>query len=248
MFRSGTSNIVLTEPNKRSFPTEFQSKSRLSYYGSLFNSLEVNSTFYKLPMPSTIEKWATDVPKTFQFSFKLWKGITHVKDICFLSADLVNFIHTIDAAGTKKGCLLIQLPPGSGEKDTPQLERLLEEIAAADPGRNWKIAVEFRHRSWYTEQVYSLLDDHHASLVLHDMPVSGTHRLNEKAPFVYLRFHGPKGDYKGSYSEPFLYDHAQQIRQWLSEEKEVYAYFNNTAEGDAPKDLMILNKFVASLS
>lgn len=71
-------------------------------------------------------------------------------------------------------------------------------------GRDQWIAIEFRHRSWYAKEIYSLLDNYHAGIVLHNMPSSGTDLLNEAARFVYLRYHGPLGDYKGGYSDDFL--------------------------------------------
>src|ERR1043165_6254219 len=80
IFRIGTSNIVVPG-NKQSYPPEFREKSRLNYYSSFFNSLEVNSSFYKVPMPATFEKWSEDVPGDFEFSVKLWKEITHVTEL-----------------------------------------------------------------------------------------------------------------------------------------------------------------------
>jgi uncharacterized protein YecE (DUF72 family) len=77
IFRAGTSGLVLSEPNKQHFPKEFQEKSRLVYYSSKFNSIEINSSFYKIPRCKTYDNWAATVPEDFQFSVKLWKGITH---------------------------------------------------------------------------------------------------------------------------------------------------------------------------
>src|SRR5205823_6010626 len=114
--------------------------------GSLFNSVEVNSTFYKLPMAKTVAKWATEVPNHFRFTFKLWQEITHQKGLNF-DPDLIHrFMQVIDQAGDKKGCLLIQFPP-STSINLHQLHILLQEISQADPGHVWKIAVEFRNRS-----------------------------------------------------------------------------------------------------
>src|SRR3954462_9251211 len=108
---TGTSNIVLPVPNKQHFPLHYQTKSRLCYYASLFNSLEVNSTFYKIPMPSTIQRWADDVPSDFKFTFKLWKGITHNKELAFAYNDIDRFMQSINKTSDKRGCLLIQFPP-----------------------------------------------------------------------------------------------------------------------------------------
>lgn len=78
-FFCGTGNVVLPVPHKTHLPPEYKDKSRLNYYASMFNSMEVNSSFYKIPMPRTVEKWANDVPENFRFTFKLFGGITHAK-------------------------------------------------------------------------------------------------------------------------------------------------------------------------
>nr|MBA4139988.1 DUF72 domain-containing protein [Segetibacter sp.] len=109
IFRIGTSGIV-TPGTKESFPNEFKLSSRLNYYGSLFNTLEVNSTFHKIPRPSTFEKWLPDVPTDFQFTLKVWREITHVKQ---LNIDLENidvFFSAANHIANKKGCLLVQFP------------------------------------------------------------------------------------------------------------------------------------------
>lgn len=242
LFYSGTSNVVLPVPNKHAFPPEYQSKSRLCYYGSLFNSVEINSTFYKLPMGLTVAKWALEVPQNFRFTFKVWQEITHHKGLNF-DPDLVHrFINIVNFAGSKSGCLLVQFPP-STMINLYQLNKLLQEIRQADPAENWQVAVEFRNRSWYQDNVYELLDEHNATMVLHDLPASAAPMHEGTAPFVYLRFHGPEGGYRGSYSDDFLYEYAQYAREWIQSGKTVYAYFNNTL-GSAIQNLNTLNRFV----
>jgi uncharacterized protein YecE (DUF72 family) len=245
IFCSGTSNIELVEKNKKAFPPEFQSKSRLTYYSSLFNSVEINSTFYKLPLPATLEKWAAEVPEGFRFTLKLWREITHAGNFAFTKEQVTRFMGIADHIGRKKGALLVQLPAGIGGVHIGQLEILLKELQKFNPDA-WQIAVELRHKSWYTQQVYSLLDSFGAALVWHDKPFLDEDKFYERGPFIYLRFHGPNGDYKGSYPDAQLREQAGHIRSWLAEGKNVYAYFNNTMEGDAPRNLITLNNRVAS--
>jgi uncharacterized protein YecE (DUF72 family) len=252
VWRAGTSGLVLPVPNKRSFPEAYRSASRLTYYASLFNSIEINSSFYKVPMPATFEKWSASVPDDFRFTVKLWRGITHEKGFHFALPDIDRFIQAANRLGGKKGCLLIQLPPSLRDKMAGQLEKILQRVALSDPEHSWKIAVEFRSRTWYTREVYDLLYQYQASIVLHDMPDSGTMHLPEdtahlpetitdRSPFVYMRFHGPRGDYKGGYSNELLYAYSERIRTWLSQGKDVYTYFNNTI-GDAIPDLTTLKR------
>jgi uncharacterized protein YecE (DUF72 family) len=261
LFRSGTSNVVVPEPNKAAFPIAFQSKSHLEYYASLFNSVEINRTFYKLPLPATLEKWARQVPDDFKFTVKLWKEITHVKDLCYKPEDVATFMRTVAGIGMKKGCLLVQFPAGLGIQHAASLKRLLSDVTAADSSSSWRIVVEFRNWDWYIPPVCRLLNQYNAGLVLHDMPLKGISVLYPESQYalkpsfapesfatddgiIFKRYHGPNGDYKGSYSLSFLEEEAIEIKEWLDQGKDVYAYFNNTAEGDAPKDVMTLNKFI----
>jgi uncharacterized protein YecE (DUF72 family) len=241
-FYSGTSGLVLPVKNKQAYPPQFQDKSRLTYYATLFSSLEVNSSFYKLPMERTVIKWAGEAPDGFQFTFKLWQGITHNKGLVYDPQDIERFIQVINRIGDKKGCLLVQFPPSFGI-DAYLLEKLLADLQQTDSQQAWKVAIEFRNRSWYQDEVYELLNRYNAAIVLHDLPASATPMQIGEAGFAYLRFHGPAGGYRGSYADDFLYEYAQYINEWLADGKDVYVYFNNTM-GDAVKNLMTLNSFI----
>jgi uncharacterized protein YecE (DUF72 family) len=227
ILRIGTSNIVLPG-SKLTFPAAYREKSRLNYYSSLFNSLEVNSSFYKVPMRSTFEKWSKDVPEDFRFTLKLWREITHAKNLAFNIDYIDYFLKVAEGIGNKKGCLLIQFPGKISFDYYNQVENMLERVQQLNPENEWKIAIEFRNAGWYVSETYELLDNYHASLVLHDLPKSKNFEINQHAPFVYIRLHGPKGDYRDSYSNQFLETQFQQIKVYLKSGKDVYVYFNNT--------------------
>ncbi|MBB2150577.1 DUF72 domain-containing protein [Pedobacter gandavensis] len=242
-FYSGTSGLILPVPNKQYYPSEFRDKSRLNYYGSLFNSIEINSSFYKIPMQATVKKWAESVPEDFKFTFKLWREITHIKGFSFDPEQVQHFIETINQVGTKKGCLLVQFPPSMGTRYFPQLTLLLNTIREADPTHDWNLALEFRDAAWYQESTYHLMNEFKAGLVIHDKPRAITPMITQEANFIYLRFHGPNGDYKGSYEADFLTEYASYIQEWINEGKTVFVYFNNTA-GDAIRNLQTLSNEV----
>lgn len=246
-FYAGTSGILLPVPNKEFFPEDFKDKSRLTYYASLFNSLEVNSSFYKVPMAVTVEKWAESVPEDFKFTFKLWRDITHNKDLAFDPSAVAQFMQTIERAGDKKGALLVQFPPGTRVSARPQLQQLLELIRKYDPSNSWQVALEFRHPSWYQEEIYELIENQQMAVVLHDKPGSASPLTTQVQDFVYLRFHGPEGDYKGGYAEDFLQEYAGYIKEWQEERKTVYTYFNNTI-GDALQNLQTLNSLLNEIT
>lgn len=241
-FYSGCSGLVLPMP-KYKFPKEFQTSSRLSYYSSLLNSIEINRSFYALPKGKTVAKWCNEVPEYFKFTFKLWKAITHAKRLQFQEADVRDFMNAINYAGNKKGCLLIQFPASIKNESLPQLQQLLHVIRANNVGTGWKVAIEFRDRSWYNSNTHDIVDHYDATIVVHDKSRAISPYIITSAMTVYLRFHGPGGDYRGAYSDSFLYEYATYIREWLTEGKSVFAYFNNTM-GNAFDNVNTLNKYV----
>jgi uncharacterized protein YecE (DUF72 family) len=242
IFRVGTSGIVVPG-TKQSFPEEYKLRSRLNYYSSLFDTLEVNSSFYKVPMPSTCEKWSLDVPADFKFTLKLWKEITHAKELNFDPGNIDLFFKAADRIGNKKGCLLIQFPGKITLEYFAQLAKILQSVQELDHSNEWRKAVEFRNTTWYAGETYELLNEYGASMVLHDIPKAKNFEINEKWQFYYYRFHGPKGDYRGSYTDDFLGQQSITICGLLTSGKDVYAYFNNTA-GSALENAMSLKAMV----
>jgi uncharacterized protein YecE (DUF72 family) len=245
-FYCGTSNIVLPVSNKGHFPPEYQDKTRLHYYATLLNSAEINSTFYKLPMPRTIEKWANEVPEDFRFTFKLSKAITHAKELHYDSEDVHRFLEVVARAGDKKGCILVQFPASIKSSLFQRVRRLLDDLQASGGMDGWHLAVEFRDNSWYRDSVYQMLEGYNAGVVMHDMPKSFTPLIDMEKTFVYLRFHGEEGNYRGRYSDDFLSEHATYIQAWIDQGLPVFAYFNNTI-GDAIHNAITLDSYLHHL-
>ena len=235
VFFSGLSGIVLPTP-KYMFPVEFQNSSRLTYYSSLFNSIEINRSFYGLPQARTLTRWSDEVPPGFKFTFKLSKQITHSKALEFNDLDVREFMQTISNVGNKRGCILIQFPASMKSLHAGQLERLLRAIEMYNAGHAWNVAIEFRDKSWYDSEIYSMINAHGATIVTHDKPGAPPTSVELKSKIKYLRFHGPRGDYRGSYDEAFLHEYATYIREWRDTGNSVFVYFNNT-NGDAFNNL-----------
>lgn len=239
----GTSGLLLPVPNKLHYPEQFRSSSRLHYYASMRNSIEINSSFYRIPLYATVKRWADDVNDRFRFTFKLSREFTHNRDLAFDPEAVGRFFGAIAGVGEKKGCLLVQLPPSVRIGHIAQLGFLLSGIRGNDPDRQWNVAVEFRHPSLYVEQVYDLLERHGMGMVVHDKSPAGTPFIDHRPGFVYLRFHGPEGDYRGSYGDGLLWEFAGYINNWLAGGKKVFAYFNNTM-GGAQGNLETLSRMV----
>ena len=240
---SGTSGIILPYRNKDYYPKEFANQSRLNVYSSICNSIEINSSFYKIPRRQTVEKWAADVPEDFKFAFKLFKGVTHAKGLLFDPADVSKFFDAINGVQYKKGCVLVQFPPSVNMIYFKEVSALINCLRENDIEMEWKIALEFRHKSWYIDEVYELLASQKLGLVLHDKSPSATPMLGSDLDFRYVRFHGPLGNYRDSYSEEFLEEYASYIKDWLADGKKVYVYFNNTM-GDALANLQTLSQLI----
>lgn len=243
-YYAGLSGLTLPVA-KYQFPPQFQQASRLEYYASIFNTIEINSSFYKVPQSKTVQKWSDAVPDGFKFTYKMWKQVTHCRGMHFEKQDVERFMHAISFAGHKKGCLLIQLPPGTGIESESSLSELLNTIVDNDKDREWALALEFRNRSWYEDRIFGLVDAAGATIVIHDIPKSATPAIDLEPDFIYVRFHGPTGNYRGSYDEEILAEHASYINDWIDDGKTVYAYFNNTA-GDAYANCIALNRLVSS--
>jgi uncharacterized protein YecE (DUF72 family) len=242
ILRIGTSGIVVPG-SKETYPPEFQQKSRLNYYSSLFNTLEINSTFRKIPRVSTFENWSSDVPKPFLFTVKLWKEITHIKKLAIDLDNINNFLTAAKHIGNKKGCLLVQFPGSITADYHRQVEEILQRLQEQDSKGTWKKAIEFRSVTWYNSETYWLLHKYNSTIVIHDMPKSNNLSFDGELPFGYWRFHGPTGDYRGSYSDAFLAEQAEKISGLLRQGKDVYVYFNNTM-GDAFGNAMSLKSLV----
>lgn len=241
----GTSGISLPYRNKSEYPVEFQEKSRLQFFSTLTNSVEINTSFYTIPMPKTVEKWTTEVPEDFKFTFKLWRGITHNKGFEYDPDDVKKYMATVEMAGEKKGSLLVQFPPSLKIDKMLRVRNLLEEIKD-EADNSWDIAAEFRNATWHREDFYEMLNGLKVGLVIHDKHGNENNQFDQEVRFRYLRFHGPNGDYKGSYSDALLMEYAELISEWLSDGNTVYVYFNNTA-GNAFGNLVTLRAMVEEI-
>ena len=242
-FYAGTSGLLLPVPNKLHYPEAFKDKSSLCYYASLMNTIEINSSFYKIPQASTVKKWAVDVPQDFRFTFKLFKEITHNKDLAFDPELVSRFFEVISTIEEKKACILVQFPPSIKINHFGQLKYLMSVLRENDPGMEWKIALEFRHSSLYIDEIYELLDEYKLGMVIHDKSPANSPIKDSDTDFVYLRFHGPGGNYRGSYPDHILDEYADYVSEWLADGKVVFVYFNNTM-GEAYANLTTLRELV----
>ena len=223
------------------YPGGLPQKLWLEHYAAVFDTVEVNNSFYRLPERSTFEAWAARVPRNFLFAVKASRYLTHMKKLKDPAEPTGRFFDRAAGLGRKLGPVLYQLPP-RWPRDLERLEGFLRQLP-----RGRLHAVEFREKSWYHDDVFEALRRAGAALCLHDMPGSGPPRICP-GPFVYLRFHGAGARYGGRYPDATLARWACWIAERLEDCRDVYAYFNNDSGGHAPRDAVRLRKRLENLA
>lgn len=209
----------------------------LDFYAQRFRSVEVNASFYKLPLASTLEKWREATPSNFIFAAKASRYLTHRKKLKDPEKSSSLFFEAITVLGRKLGPVLVQLPP-RWQVNLVRLEAFLEVVP-----KRYRLAFEFRDESWLKAPVYKILERHGAALCIYDFDGSQP-PVQVTAPFVYVRLHGPYGKYRGQYDERTLKTWARRLRGWREKGLEGYCYFDNDESGFAFKDALRLSAMV----
>lgn len=212
---------------ERLYPHGLPQSRWLERYARFFDTVEVNSTFYRLASIPAARSWAAQTPPGFIFAAKVSRYLTHVKRLADIEEGVARFYERIEplAQAGKLGPIVWQLPPNFHRDD----ERLAAALDALPPGRH---CFEFRHESWFAPDVYELLRGRRAALVIGDHPEREFQAQELTADWTFLRFHyGSRGRH-GNYSRRELEEWAERIARWR-ESTEVYAYFNNDWDGYA---------------
>ncbi len=213
------------------YPPGLPDRERLDIYVRHFDTVEINSTFYRWPGAAAFARWNERLPAGFTMTVKAPRGLTHSSRLYAPERWLETVSAGTSALGDKLGVLLVQLPPGLA-RDTPRLDYFLEHVPS------WiRVAVEFRHPSWHDEETFSLLLRHGAAYSV----MSGANLpciLRATAPFVYVRMHGPdtRRLYAGSYSDDDLRWWRGRIQEWTTGGHDVFVYFNNDGGGNAVRN------------
>jgi uncharacterized protein YecE (DUF72 family) len=234
----GTSGFSYKDWIGRFYPEDLPSNQWLEFYSQNFTTLEFNNTFYRIPRPQTFINWKKRVPSDFVFSVKVNQRITHWKRLKIDSNDWGFFWQRASLLGEKLGVLLFQLPP-SFKKDSQRLAKFLEQYKP--PVR---FAFEFRHQSWFDQEIYQILKAFNCSLVFHDAQAFPRPPFKATADFVYIRFHGQEVLYNYEYSSDQLKGWAEKIIRWQKQGRDIFAYFNNDPEAFAVKNAKELLEMV----
>jgi uncharacterized protein YecE (DUF72 family) len=209
------------------YPPKLPPRKWLEFYAQHFDTVEVNATFYRLPRESAVANWVTQTPPHFVFAIKMSRYVTHVKRLRDLPPSLELFYGKIAplVGSPKCGPVLWQFPENFHRDD----DRLASALGLLPPGRH---AFEFRHASWFVEEVYALLRGRDAALVIGDHPERPFQSHELTADWTFVRFHYGHRGRNGNYSARELDEWAERIATWRKT-IDVYAYFNNDWHGYA---------------
>jgi uncharacterized protein YecE (DUF72 family) len=220
------------------YPPRLPSTKWLDFYAQQFDTVEVNSTFYRLPRMSSVARWVAQSPREFIFAIKASRYLTHIKRLADLGLGLDRFYACIRplVESPKLGPILWQLPPNFRRDD----ERLANALSRLP--RDQRHCFEFREASWFHPDVYALLREHGVALVIGDRPEVHAFQSHElTADFTFVRFHSGSRGQRGNYSESELEEWARRFENWSSS-ADVFAYFNNDWEGFAPQNALWLKQ------
>jgi uncharacterized protein YecE (DUF72 family) len=264
--RIGISGYIYESWSGRFYPPSLIQRQRLEYASRIFDSIELNGTFYSLKSPSIFARWAAETPARFVFAIKGSRFITHNLKLRNCEAALGNFYASgVLALGRKTGPFLWQLPSSYAFQPDriegflsmlPKSSREAEAVAARHDHRvrdplcesavavKYRHAMEVRHESYFVPEFYEILERHGVGFVVSDTAGRFPYAEVVTAPFVYVRLHGSKRLYVSGYDEEELDSWSQRLCAWRDQGNDVYVYFDNDAKVHAPHDAMALMRRV----
>ena len=233
----GTSGWHYDHWRGRFYPPELIKAKWLEFYASHFATVELNNSFYRLPSEAAFTNWYRSSPANFIFAVKVSRFITHIKRLRNIGDAVERFIARAKILREKLGPLLYQLPPNMHRND-----EVLELFLSTLP-RGMKHVFEFRHQSWFKENVFEVLHKYNVGFCVFDMP-SVSCPLVATADFAYLRFHGGTGLYESCYSDEELAHWVRKLADLTTNSKATYIYFNNDAETFAVRNAITLRGYL----
>jgi uncharacterized protein YecE (DUF72 family) len=222
------------------YPEGLPQKRWFEHYSQEFDTVEINASFYRLPLESTFDGWRDKAPPGFRYAVKANRFITHMKKLAGCDEEIDRFVALATRLEHTLGPILFQLPP-SLHKDLARMEALLSRLPSPVDH-----VVEFRHKSWYDEDVLAVLDRHHVGFVVHDLKGLTSPRW-ASGRTAYVRFHGTSGRYHGRYSDEALLGWADWCIDQSRRGRSVWCYFNNDIHGHAIEDARTLKSMTGQL-
>jgi uncharacterized protein YecE (DUF72 family) len=221
------------------YPPGLAHAKRLARYLEVFDTVELNASFYRWPKDSTFAAWREQLPAGCTMSVKAHRGLTHYRRLASPGPWIERFDRCWRLLGDRHGVLLVQLHPEQ-QRDDARLDSFLQQVPASI-----RVAVELRHPSWNDPAVYQVLERRRAAYVVMSGGVLAC-VPRATTDLVYVRLHGPDQDaiYAGCYSDDELRRWANRIAQWDREGRDVWVYFNNDLGGHAVRNALTLQELL----
>jgi uncharacterized protein YecE (DUF72 family) len=225
----GTSGWQYRDWRERFYPKGVPTARWLEHYAAGFATVESNNAFYNLPERRVFEAWAARTPPDFMMAVKVSRYLTHIRRLQEPAEPVARFVERVAGLGPKLGPVLLQLPP-SFRCDAERLAATLDEFP-----REFRVAVEFRHKTWFVDEIRALLTERGAALCLADRrgPLTPLWRT---APWTYLRFHEGRTAPLPCYGRAALASWATRLADGWGPDADCWVYFNNDPRGCAPRD------------
>ena len=224
---------------RQSFYGDTPQKQWLRFCADRFTAIEVNGTFYRLQPQSTYAKWRDETPEEFQFAIKGHRYVTHNKKLLDPQEPVIRCRDCASPLGKRLAAVVWQLPAFL-KKDIQRLEIFVKTLGQWETTRH---AIEFRHETWFDDEVADVLREHAVAVCMSDAPDWPMwHEVT--TDLVYIRLHGHTRKYASSYSNSSLQKWATLVRGWLAENRDVHVYFDNDAEGAAPQNALTLLEMI----
>src|SRR5690606_10170450 len=224
------------------YPEKMKATDYLSYYSEHFEVTEINSSFYRLPLATTVHKWIEKVPDDFLFCPKISRYLSHMKKLNDPEEPLKRFFDVFEPMKKHMGPVLIQLPANATFNESVD-RRFYETLENEYP--EYSFAMEVRHESWYSEESLNLMKKYNIAFVI---------AQSERFPYqefvtakdIYVRFHGPDALYASPYTKEILEEYADKFLSWKADGHDVWVFFNNDIDGHALTDAKQLIEIVKS--
>jgi uncharacterized protein YecE (DUF72 family) len=221
MIYVGTSGYSYKEWKGSFYPEKIPATEMLSYYAARLQAVELNNTFYRLPKPNMVESWKAQVPDNFRFAVKAPQSITHFRRLKDAAGVTQAMLKTVSALGDRLGAVLFRFPEDM-EKDVDRLETFLKDLPA-----DARTAFDFRHTSWFDDEILDLLRSQNRVLCISDRDEMPWNRIDKTADWGYVRLRRVK------YSKSDLVEWIKRVR--AQEWKDTYVFFKHDDEGTGPK-------------
>lgn len=228
----GTSGFQYAEWKGNFYPEDLAAAKMLPFYAERLSTTEINYTFHRIPSPKTIANWINLTPENFRFSLKAPQKVTHFARLRDCSDTMRYFHDVVSGLGQKLGPVLFQLPPNF-KKDT----LLLADFVNGFPG-GMRAAFEFRHASWFEDEVFAALKARNVSLCIADTETLATPQI-ATADYGYLRLR------REDYTEADVHRWSQFVREQTDRWGEAFVYFKHEEAGIGPKLALQMTKILA---